>query len=282
MMTLLDGKFVAGKYQERIKAEIIGLDLKPGLAVISIGEDAASMLYVKLKHKMCETLGIAVFDYHFDKDVSEEKLLTLIDELNEREDVHGILVQTPVPYHINILNVFNRISPEKDVDGFNPINAGRLSQGQKGLVPCTPLGVLHILEEYNIDIEGKSCVVVGRSNIVGRPMATLLINKNGTVTVCHSKTKNLGEITKKADILIVAIGRPKYITADMIKDGAVVVDVGVNRIPDTKKIYGDVDFENAKDKCSFISPVPGGIGPMTIITLMENVVTACKNQTLKK
>ena len=173
---------------------------------------------------------------------------------------------------MNILEAFKAIDPEKDVDGFNPINVGKLALGQATFAPCTPLGVMKLLEEYNIDIEGKHCVVISRSNIVGRPMAQLMINANATVTVCHSKTKNLAEITKTADIVIVAIGKPKYITADMIKEGAVVVDVGINRIPDSKKIVGDVDFENVKDKCSFITPVPGGVGPMTIITLMSNVI----------
>lgn len=277
-MTLLDGKFVANKLKQRIKNEVDMLTVKPGLAVISIGNDPASQLYVKLKRKICDELNIHVDEYHFENDVTQEEILDLIDKLNESELIHGILVQTPVPYHLNILEIFNRISPEKDVDGFNPENAGKLAQGQEAFVPCTPLGIMHILEEYNIDIEGKNCVVVGRSNIVGRPMAQLLINANGTVTVCHSKTKDIEKITKLADVLIVAVGKPHFIKAEMIKDGAVVVDVGINRIAGTNKIVGDVDFENAKDKCSFISPVPGGIGPMTIITLMENLLKAYRNQ----
>lgn len=277
-MTLLDGKFVANKLKQRIKNEVDMLTVKPGLAVISIGNDPASQLYVKLKRKICDELNIHVDEYHFENDVTQEEILDLIDKLNESELIHGILVQTPVPYHLNILEIFNRISPDKDVDGFNPENAGKLAQGQEAFVPCTPLGIMHILEEYNIDIEGKNCVVVGRSNIVGRPMAQLLINANGTVTVCHSKTKDIEKITKLADVLIVAVGKPHFIKAEMIKDGAVVVDVGINRIAGTNKIVGDVDFENAKDKCSFISPVPGGIGPMTIITLMENLLKAYRNQ----
>lgn len=277
-MTLLDGKFVANKLKQRIKNEVDTLTVKPGLAVISIGNDPASQLYVKLKRKICDELNIHVDEYHFENDVTQEEILDLIDKLNESELIHGILVQTPVPYHLNILEIFNRISPNKDVDGFNPENAGKLAQGQEAFVPCTPLGIMHILEEYNIEIEGKNCVVVGRSNIVGRPMAQLLINANGTVTVCHSKTKDIEKITKLADVLIVAVGKPHFIKAEMIKDGAVVVDVGINRIAGTNKIVGDVDFENAKDKCSFISPVPGGIGPMTIITLMENLLKAYRNQ----
>ena len=276
-MVLLDGKEVANKLKEKIKLTIGELEVKPGLAVICIGDNPASRLYVKLKHKICEELGIYVEEYCFKNDVTEDVVLDLIDELNISEKIHGILLQSPVPYHLNILNLFNRISPEKDIDGFNPINAGRLAQGQDGFVPCTPLGIMHILEEYDIDIEGKNCVVIGRSNIVGRPMAQLLINKNGTVTICHSKTKNLSNITNEADILIVAVGRPGFITADMVKDGAVVIDVGINRIEESKKISGDVDFENVKEKCSFITPVPGGVGPMTIITLMENLLKAYRN-----
>lgn len=277
-MTILDGKFVANKLKQRVKNEVDVLTVKPGLAVISIGDDPASQLYVKLKRKICDELGIHVDEYHFENTVTQEEVLDLIDKLNESELIHGILVQTPVPYHLNILEIFNRISPKKDVDGFNPENAGRLAQGQESFVPCTPLGIMHILEEYNIDIEGKNCVVIGRSNIVGRPMAQLLINANGTVTVCHSKTRNIEEITKLADILIVAVGKPHFIKADMVKENAVVVDVGINRIDGSNKIVGDVDYENVKDKCSFITPVPGGIGPMTIITLMENLVKACKNR----
>ncbi len=277
-MTILDGKFVANKLKQRVKNEVDVLTVKPGLAVISIGDDPASQLYVKLKRKICDELGIHVDEYHFENTVTQEEVLDLIDKLNESELIHGILVQTPVPYHLNILEIFNRISPKKDVDGFNPENAGRLAQGQESFVPCTPLGIMHILEEYNIDIEGKNCVVIGRSNIVGRPMAQLLINANGTVTVCHSKTRNIEEITKLADILIVAVGKPHFIKADMVKENAVVVDVGINRIDGSNKIVGDVDYENVKGKCSFITPVPGGIGPMTIITLMENLVKACKNR----
>ena len=186
------------------------------------------------------------------------------------------MLQSPIPYHLNILDIFNRISPDKDVDGFNFVNVGKLSQGMDGFVPCTPLGILHIFEEYGINLEGKNCVVIGRSNIVGRPMAQLLINENATVTVCHSKTKNLSEITKKADVLIVVVGRANFVTADMVKEGAIVIDVGINRLEESDKIQGDVDFENVKDKCEFITPVPGGVGPMTIITLMENLIKACK------
>ena len=278
-MTILDGKKVASKLKDEIKEKVSNLEIKPGLAVICIGDDPASQIYVKLKRKLCEELGIYIEEHNFDKSVTQTELLELIDDLNEDDSIHGILLQSPIPYHLNILELFEKISPKKDVDGFNSVNVGKLSQGQDCFVPCTPLGIMRILKEYNIEIEGKNCVVVGRSNIVGRPMAQLLINANGTVTVCHSKTKNLGEITKTADILIVAVGRPEFITADMVKDGAIVVDVGVNRIENSKKIRGDVDFENVKDKCSYITPVPGGVGPMTIITLMSNLLKAYESLT---
>lgn len=271
-MTLIDGKFVSQKLKEELKEKMAHIKKTPNLAVIRVGEDVASKIYIKLKAKMCEELGINFTEYHLDENIQQEDLLGLIHRLNADEDTTAILLQSPIPYHLNILEAVKAIDPDKDVDGFNPINVGKLALGQATFAPCTPLGVMKLLEEYDIDVEGKHCVVIGRSNIVGRPMAQLMINANATVTVCHSKTKNLAEITKTADIVIVAIGKPKYITADMIKDGAVVIDVGINRIPDSKKIVGDVDFENVKDKCSFITPVPGGVGPMTIITLMSNVI----------
>lgn len=271
-MTLIDGKFVSQKLKEELKEKMIHAKKTPSLAVIRVGEDAASKIYIKLKAKMCEELGIDFTEYHLDESIQQEDLMGLIHKLNADENTTAILLQSPIPYHLNILEAFKAIDPEKDVDGFNPINVGKLALGQTTFAPCTPLGVMKLLEEYGIEIEGKNCVVIGRSNIVGRPMAQLMINANATVTVCHSKTKNLAEITKNADIIIVAIGKPKYITADMVKEGAVVVDVGINRIPDSKKIVGDVDFENVKEKCSYITPVPGGVGPMTIITLMSNVI----------
>ena len=254
------------------------MDRTPGFAVIRIGEDEASKIYVRLKHKMSEELGINFTEYHLDENITQEELISLIKKLNADDEVDGILLQSPIPYHLNILEAFQTIAPEKDVDGFSPINVGKLVQRQECFAACTPTGVMTMLKEYNIPIEGKHAVVVGRSNIVGRPMAELLLNANATVTICHSKTRNLTEIVKSADILVVAIGKPKFITADMIKEGAVVVDVGINRIPDSKKIVGDVDFENVKEKCSYITPVPGGVGPMTIMTLMDNVVTACERR----
>lgn len=275
-MILIDGKKVAEKCREDLKNEIHQLPSAPGLAVIRIGEDAASGIYVRLKHKMCEELGIEFREYHLSEQTTQQELIELIDKLNLDKSVNGILLQSPIPYHLNILEAFRAISPEKDVDGFSPLNVGKLAQGQECFAACTPLGIMHLLKEYNIDVEGKHCVVIGRSNIVGRPMAELLLNADATVTICHSHTKNLAEITKTADVLVVAIGNPRFITADMVKDGAVVVDVGINRVANSKKIIGDVDFENVKEKCSYITPVPGGVGPMTIITLMDNVVKAYK------
>lgn len=271
-MILIDGKVISQKIKNTLKRRMSTLIKKPSLAVIRVGEDDASKIYIELKRKMCEELGITFTEYHLNTNVQQEDLLGLIHKLNADEETTAILLQSPVPYHLDILEAFKAISPAKDVDGFNPLNVGKLAIGQKAFAPCTPLGIMRLLSEYNINVEGKNCVVVGRSNIVGRPMAQLLLNANGTVTVCHSKTKNLAEITKNADILVVAIGKPGYITADMIKEGAVVIDVGINRVSHLKKIIGDVDFENVKNKCSYITPVPGGVGPMTIITLMENVI----------
>lgn len=277
-MTLIDGKKVAERCKKNIEERIKRLNRTPGFAVIRIGEDEASKIYVRLKHKMSEELGINFTEYHLEENITQEDLISLIRKLNSDDEVDGILLQSPIPYHLNILEAFQTIAPEKDVDGFSPINVGKLVQRQECFAACTPTGVMTMLKEYNIPIEGKHAVVVGRSNIVGRPMAELLLNANATVTICHSKTQNLTEIVKSADILVVAIGKPKFITADMIKEGAVVVDVGINRIPDSKKIVGDVDFENVKEKCSYITPVPGGVGPMTIMTLMDNVVTACERR----
>lgn len=271
-MILIDGKVISQKIKNTLKRRMNTLIKKPSLAVIRVGEDDASKIYIELKRKMCEELGIIFTEYHLNANIQQEDLLGLIHKLNADEETTAILLQSPVPYHLDILEAFKAISPAKDVDGFNPLNVGKLAIGQKAFAPCTPLGIMRLLSEYNINVEGKNCVVVGRSNIVGRPMAQLLLNANGTVTVCHSKTKNLAEITKNADILVVAIGKPGYITADMVKEGAVVIDVGINRVSHLKKIIGDVDFENVKNKCSYITPVPGGVGPMTIITLMENVI----------
>ncbi len=276
-MILIDGKSVAAKCREELKAKVASFEKKPTLAVIRIGNDVASSIYVNLKQKMCNELGINFVEHHLDANITQSDLIALIKQLNNNCDINGILLQSPIPFHLNILEAFKTISPEKDVDGFNPVNVGKLVQGQECFCACTPLGIMRLLKEYNINIEGKHAVVIGRSNIVGRPMAELLLNANATVTICHSRTKNLSDITKTADILVVAIGNPKFITADMIKEGAVVIDVGINRSPNTKKIIGDVDFANVKDKCSYITPVPGGVGPMTIITLMENLIKSYEN-----
>ena len=277
-MILIDGKQVSEKCKEEIKVKIRMLEKVPGLSVIRIGEDEASKIYVRLKHKMCEELGINFTEHHLNDTVTQEELINLITELNNDDSVDGILLQSPIPYHLNILEAFQTICPKKDVDGFSPVNVGKLVQRQDSFAPCTPLGIMRMLKEYDVQIEGKHAVVIGRSNIVGRPMAELLLNANATVTICHSKTENLKEIVKTADIVVVAIGKPQFITADMIKEGAVVVDVGINRIPNSKKIVGDVDFDNVKEKCSYITPVPGGVGPMTIMTLISNVVKACEKR----
>jgi len=268
-MILLDGK----KLSEKILEEAREKNSNAKLAVILVGQDPASKVYVRNKNKACEKAGVSYEEYLLDENTTQEELIKLIKELNEKIDVNGILLQSPIPRHLNIEEAFNTISPLKDVDGFHPTNAGNLILGKAKFVPCTPLGVIRLLKEYNIEIAGKNAVVIGRSNIVGKPMASLLLNEDATVTICHSRTKNLSEITKTADILVSAIGKPKFITKDMIKDGAVVVDVGINRLEDGH-IVGDVDFENVKEIASYITPVPGGVGPMTIAMLIENVILA--------
>ena len=276
MATILDGKEVARKTRERLKNKVEELKQKginPKLAVIMVGEDGASKIYVRNKSKACEELGIEYEEYLLGDDTTQEKLLKLINELNERADVNGILLQSPIPKHLDINEAFRTIHPNKDVDGFNPINVGKLVLGQETFVSCTPFGVIKLLEEYNIDIEGKNAVVIGRSNIVGKPMLQCLLNKNATVTICHSKTRNLKEIAKSADILVCALGRAKFVTADMVKEGAVVIDVGINR-NEQGKVCGDVDFEEVSKIASHITPVPGGVGPMTIAMLMNNIIKA--------
>ncbi len=238
-----------------------------------MGDDPASRVYVNNKKKACEELGIYSEEYALSEDTSEEELLKLIHTLNEKRDINGILVQLPVPKHINEETVINAISPKKDVDAFHPVNVGKIMVGNFDFVPCTPAGVMELIKESGIDVRGKECVVVGRSNIVGKPQAMLLLHQNGTVTICHSKTKNLKEKTKQADILVAAVGIPNFITGDMIKEGAVVIDVGINRMAD-KKLVGDVEFESAEKVASAITPVPGGVGPMTIAMLMKNTVKA--------
>ena len=271
-MTLIDGKMISSKLKEEYKKKVSSLSKKPNLVMIRIGDDAAAELYTRLKGNTCLELGIPFSHLHLNKDITQEELLKQIDELNANDEVTAILIESPIPSHLNILEAFDRILPSKDVDGLNSINLGNLAAGHPIFTPATPLGIMTLLKEYKISIEGKKCVVVGRSNLVGRPMALSLLNSNGTVTICHSRTKNLGEITREADILVVAIGKPRYITKDMVKENAVVIDVGINRVEGEKKIVGDVDFENVKDKCDYITPVPGGVGPMTIISLIGNLI----------
>ena len=278
MSQLINGKELAFKIRQNLKSEVEELKQKginPKLAVIMVGNDKASEVYVRNKSKACEELGIEFEEFLLDENTKMEELLNLINELNSRKDIHGILLQSPIPEHLDIRLAFDTIDYRKDVDGFNPINVGKLLIGEDGFISCTPYGVIKMLEEYNIEIEGKHAVVIGRSNIVGKPASQCLLNKNATVTICHSRTTNLAEITKQADILVVAIGRPKFVTKDMVKDGAVVIDVGINRCDDGK-LVGDVDFEEVEKIASYITPVPGGVGPMTIAMLMNNVVKAAR------
>ncbi len=249
--------------------------INPGLAVILVGDDPASKIYVNNKKKACEEIGIKSFEYILPEKTDEAELLSLINELNQNSEVSGILVQLPLPKHINEKNIINSILPTKDVDAFHPVNVGKIMTGDYDFVPCTPAGVMELINESGIDVSGKDCVVVGRSNIVGKPQAMLLLHKNGTVTICHSKTQNLADKTKKADILVAAVGIPEFITGDMIKEGAVVIDVGINRL-ENKKLVGDVHFESAEKAASAITPVPGGVGPMTIAMLMKNTLKAAE------
>lgn len=278
MAEIINGKELAKKVRKELKEEVKELKEKginPKLAVIMVGNDPGSTVYVRNKSKACEKTGIEFEEFLFDDQTSEDKLLEVINKLNSDDSIHGILLQSPVPKHININKAFRTISPNKDVDGFNPVNVGNLTIGEDAFISCTPYGIVKMLEEYNIETEGKNTVILGRSNIVGKPMIQCMLNKNSTVTVCHSKTKNIKEIVKNGDIVIAAIGKPKFVTADMIKDGAVVIDVGINRLEDGS-ILGDVDYENVAKKASFITPVPGGVGPMTIAMLLNNVVKAAK------
>lgn len=278
MAIIINGKELAAKVRANLKIEVDGLKEKgifPKLAVIMVGNDSASAVYVRNKSKTCNEIGVEFEEFLLPENTTREELLNLIEELNNRKDVNGILLQSPIPKHLDIREAFNAIDYKKDVDGFHPINVGKLAIEEDCFVSCTPAGVMKMLEEYNIDIEGKHAVVIGRSNIVGKPLAQCLLNKNATVTICHSRTKNLGEITKQADILVAAIGKPKFVTADMVKEGAVVIDVGINRNEDGK-LVGDVDYQNVESKASYITPVPGGVGPMTIAMLMENVVKSVK------
>ena len=280
MSTIIDGKELAKHIREELKEEVKELknaEIHPKLAVIMVGDDPASKVYVRNKSRACEDVGIEYEEYLLPAKTTREELLELIEKLNNDERVHGILVQSPLPEGLDANEAFRTILPKKDVDGFHPVNVGKLSLNQDCFVSCTPYGIIKMLEAYNVPIEGANAVIIGRSNIVGKPLAQCLLNKNATVTICHSKTKNLKEITKKADILIAAIGKSKFVTEDMVKENATVIDVGINR-NEEGKLVGDTDFENIKEKVSFITPVPGGVGPMTIDMLMYNVVKAAKQQ----
>ena len=279
-MNIIDGKAVSKKVKEDVKAECEQLKAKgvtPGLAVIIVGDDPASQVYVHNKEVACEACGFYSVKYALPAETTQEELNALVDKLNKDDRINGILCQLPLPSHLDDKEVINRIDPLKDVDAFHPVNVGAIMIGDYNYLPCTPAGVMELIHSTGVDVSGKKAVVMGRSNIVGKPMAMLLLHENATVEITHSRTQNLADITKEADILVAAIGKAKFVKADMVKDGAVVIDVGMNR-DENGKLCGDVDFENVKDKCSFITPVPGGVGPMTIAMLMKNTLTAAKIQ----
>lgn len=283
-MELIDGKKLAGEIRADLKTKCDELKQKginPKFAVIMVGNNKASQIYVRNKSRAAEQVGVEFEEYLLDENIKQEELIKQIKELNEDKTIYGILLQSPIPEHLDINEAFRTIAPEKDVDGFNPVNVGKLCLNQDTFVSCTPYGIMKMLEAYNIDLTGKNVVVLGRSNIVGKPLIQCCLNKNATVTVCHSKTKDIKKYTKDADVIMVAIGKSKFLTEDMIKDDAVVIDVGINR-NDDGKITGDVDFENVSKKASYITPVPGGVGPMTIAMLMNNVIKAATQSSLNK
>ena len=277
-MVLIDGKKVSGEIRNRLADEIQELKKKtgktPGLATVLVGDDPASAVYVRNKNKICGELGFQSFEQKLSADTSEEKLLQLVGELNSNKDVHGILVQLPLPDQIDSEKILQAIDPKKDVDGFHPVNVGKLVVGNALLTPCTPTGIIALLDRYDIEISGKNAVIIGRSNIVGKPVSMLLVHRNATITICHSRTQNLEEVTRSADILVAAVGRANFVTDEMVSEGTVVIDVGINRVDG--KLTGDVDFEPVSKKASHITPVPGGVGPMTIALLMENTLKAFK------
>ena len=284
MATIIDGKTLAKKIRENLKIECDELKekgIKPKLAVIMVGDDPASKVYVRNKSRACDEIGIEYQEYLLNENITQDELLELIKKLNNDETVNGILLQSPIPENLDINEAFKTITYLKDVDGFTPSSVGKLCIGEDTFVSCTPLGVIKMFEEYNIDLNGKDVVILGRSNIVGRPLIQCCLQKNATVTICHSKTNNLKEHTKRADVIISAIGKPKFVTEDMVKDNVVIVDVGINR-DENGKLVGDVDFENVEKKASYITPVPGGVGPMTIAMLMHNVIKATKEQYREK
>lgn len=277
MAKIIDGKAVSAAVKEQVRDEIARDGIKAGLAVVIVGNDPASRVYVNNKKKACEFCGITSFEYALPEETTMKQLLELIDELNSDVKVNGILVQLPLPKQLDEKEVIARISPEKDVDAFHEQNVGKIMIGNYSFLPCTPSGCMDLIHSTGVEISGKECVVIGRSNIVGKPMAMLLLHENGTVTICHSRTKNLAEVCRRADILVAAVGRPNFVTADMVKEGAVVIDVGINRL-DNGKLCGDVKFDEVSEKAGWITPVPGGVGPMTIATLMKNTLTAAKLQ----
>ncbi len=280
MAVIIDGKELAKKIRANLKIECEELkkkNINSKLAVIMVGEDPASKVYVRNKSRACEDVGIKYEEYLLDSKITQKELIELIEKLNNDKTINGILLQSPIPSNLDINEAFRTISPQKDVDGFNPLNVGKLVLNQDTFVSCTPYGIMKMFEEYNIDLTGKNVVILGRSNIVGKPLIHCCLNKNATVTSCHSKTQNIAQKAKEADVLISAIGKANFVTADMVKDGAVVIDVGINRL-DNGKITGDVDFESVKEKASYITPVPGGVGPMTIAMLMNNVIKATRRQ----
>ncbi|MGN0639791.1 MAG: bifunctional methylenetetrahydrofolate dehydrogenase/methenyltetrahydrofolate cyclohydrolase FolD [Oscillospiraceae bacterium] len=280
MAKIIDGKAVSAAVKEQVRDEIARDGIKAGLAVVIVGNDPASRVYVNNKKKACEFCGIQSFEYALPEETTMEQLLELIDTLNGDENVNGILVQLPLPKQLDEKEVIARISPDKDVDAFHEQNVGKIMIGNYSFLPCTPSGCMDLIHSTGVEISGKECVVIGRSNIVGKPMAMLLLHENGTVTICHSRTKNLAEVCSRADILVAAVGKPNFVTADMVKEGAVVIDVGINRLPDGK-LCGDVKFDEVSEKAGWITPVPGGVGPMTIATLMKNTLTAAKLQQKK-
>lgn len=274
---IIDGKAISAKVKEEVRAEIERDKIKAGLAVVIVGDDPASRVYVNNKKKACELCGIQSFEYALPAETTQKQLLELVDTLNADKSVNGILVQLPLPRHLDEKAVIERISPIKDVDAFHEMNVGKIMIGNYAFLPCTPAGCMELIHSTGIEVAGKECVVIGRSNIVGKPMAMLLLHENGTVTVCHSKTKDLAEVCRRADILVAAVGRANFVTADMVKDGAVVIDVGINRL-ENGKLCGDVKFDEVSEKAGYITPVPGGVGPMTIAMLMKNTLTAARIQ----
>ena len=275
MANIINGKEISAAIREEIKAEVQGMSVRPGLAVVLVGDDPASAVYVRNKSKACAEVGIYSEVYRLPEETGREQLLGLIEQLNQSPLIHSILVQLPLPKHLDPEEVIMAIDPAKDVDAFHPVNVGKIMIGNYDFLPCTPAGVMELLHRSGIEVSGKECVVIGRSNIVGKPQAMLLLHENATVTVCHSKTRDLPSVCRRADILVSAVGKPKFVTADMVKDGAVIIDVGMNR-DENGKLCGDVDFEPVSEKASYITPVPGGVGPMTITMLLKNTVTAAK------